>query len=368
MRIACFVSSHGFGHAARMAALLVELLKRNGAIEPIIFGQTPAWFWTNNLPESCSFELIHQKTDVGLVQKNPFFHDLSKTKIEVSKFLDFPDRDTAGVRETLEKNCVQLILADVSPLGIKVGADLGIPTVLIENFTWDWIYQDYLNREKGFEDIIDRLRKVYSKTTLRIQCAPFCEAHSGAHSVHPIFRPSTLGSSRAKRLLGINKSETFTLLTTGGICMGRDAPSSRHCQGIIVQPGNHDRIERIGNVIRIPMNFSIPFSDLVACSNLVVAKAGYGTIAECWGLKRPILAVYRRDFRESAILREFCRRNLSHQEIEFEDFMTGEWSSKGIAPPTQGQDHRPNGAEQAAELVLGFLQSSTEFSAKPIGT
>ena len=38
---------------------------------------------------------------------------------------------------------VRLVIADAPPLGCAAAAAAGIPSVVVSNFTWDWIYQAY---------------------------------------------------------------------------------------------------------------------------------------------------------------------------------------------------------------------------------
>ena len=49
MRIAYFVTPHGFGHAARAAAVMVALQEIDPAIQFDIFTQVPRWFFQDSL-------------------------------------------------------------------------------------------------------------------------------------------------------------------------------------------------------------------------------------------------------------------------------------------------------------------------------
>jgi len=49
MRIAYFVTPHGFGHAARAAAVMVALQEIDPTIQFDIFTQVPRWFFQDSL-------------------------------------------------------------------------------------------------------------------------------------------------------------------------------------------------------------------------------------------------------------------------------------------------------------------------------
>jgi hypothetical protein len=65
--IAYFISSHGFGHAARSAAVMQAIAEYDPSIQFEIFTAVPAWFFQDSL--STPFNYHHLLTDFGLAQK-----------------------------------------------------------------------------------------------------------------------------------------------------------------------------------------------------------------------------------------------------------------------------------------------------------
>ena len=90
MRISCFITSHGFGHATRTFAVLHEIAKKFPQLKVSVFSTLPKFFLKENL-KPLSFKLNFVNTDVGLVQKSPFEHDLQKTISKLEYFLSFKD-------------------------------------------------------------------------------------------------------------------------------------------------------------------------------------------------------------------------------------------------------------------------------------
>jgi UDP:flavonoid glycosyltransferase YjiC (YdhE family) len=68
--IAYFISSHGFGHAARAAAVMQVIAEYDSSVQFEIFTATPSWFFQDSL--STHFNYHHLLTDFGLAQKMPF--------------------------------------------------------------------------------------------------------------------------------------------------------------------------------------------------------------------------------------------------------------------------------------------------------
>ena len=247
------------------------------------------------------------------------------------------------------------ILCDISPLGIKVGVRLKIPTILVENFTWDWIYELYAPSKKEFKEIVLCLKKLYNQVSYRIQCSPFCDPVNGSIKTMPIFREPVLKKEKVLSLLGLSNSAQYILVTTGGISMNRNLDKFAS-DFFLVVPGEYKEAHIVNKVIYLPMNSAIPFPDLVNSSVCVVGKAGYGTVAECWGMNVPFIGVFRDSFRESSVLLEFCITHLPFRKINLCSFLDNTWVSEvtPLLKPKIRSLKRINGSSQVASSIAAF--------------
>jgi hypothetical protein len=357
LKIACFVSPHGFGHATRISAVIQQLAQSFQSLELIIFGETPQWFWENNLPKNCKFRFCETNTDIGLIQKGPFLHDPVQTLREVNQFLEFPQSELERPIERIHSFEPTFILCDISPLGIEIGSRLNIPTLLLENFTWDWIYQSFIKEQGEFKYVIEKLSTVYAKVNLRLQCLPYCEKDPSAKKLNPIFRTSIIHKSQILESLGLEEDDSYILVTTGGISMAHTFKNPKGNPHLVI-PGDFAEITKRGSIIHIPMNSKIPFPDLVSASSFVVGKAGYGTIAECWGMNIPFMGVFRDTFRESDVLRQFCIEKLDFKEISLSEFNDGSWmkfTSDLIKKENPSTPFKRNGTKDACYHIINYL-------------
>ena len=101
-------------------------------------------------------------------------------------------------------------------------------------------------------------------------------------------------------------------------------------------------------------NLRLFMPDLIRATDWVVAKLGYGTLAEVWAAGRPLGYVGRRDFRETGPLKDFARSEIPSLEISEPDFSTGTWIDRiddllalGSAP-----EKITNGSEAAARWIM----------------
>ncbi|MGD8270023.1 MAG: hypothetical protein PVH69_07605, partial [Desulfobacterales bacterium] len=215
LRIACFISPHGFGHAARAAATIEAVGTRLAPCHFEIFTTVPSWFFADSLSVPFSWHPV--TTDIGLVQENAFTEDIERTWVRLNTFLPFNRDLVADLAEQICRKQCRLILCDIAPLGITVGRKSKIPSVLIENFTWDRIYAGYPSVAGMMADHITYLRRVFDAADHHIQTEPVCFRDAADLIVGPVSRKFRTTGPEIRRKLGIPLTQKIVLITTGGI-------------------------------------------------------------------------------------------------------------------------------------------------------
>ncbi len=100
--------------------------------------------------------------------------------------------------------------------GIAVAARAGIPSILIENFTWDWIYQAYLNNNKDLKIHADYLANQFRKADYLFQTEPLCLPRAADLHCGPIFRQIAQPQEEIRKNLGLDQ-RPIVLISMGGI-------------------------------------------------------------------------------------------------------------------------------------------------------
>jgi hypothetical protein len=257
-----------------------------------------------------------------------------------------------------------VVVCDISPLGIAAASRLGLPSVLVENFTWDWIYEGYEDRCPELQSHAWVMRRMFSAAQLHIQARPVCVPVPDALQVPPMSRPPRTPPSVVRRRLGVPEDEAMVLLTMGGL--GWDYRSieglADHGRVRFVVPGGGSSARRVGRLHLLPFRSRFLHPDLVNASQVVVGKLGYSTVAEAYHARAAMLFIGRPDFRESAILEDFVRSAMPSAAISREAFVDGTWLGDldrllGESPPL---DERANGAAEAAAAILDRFGDSLE--------
>lgn len=353
MNYGFFITSHGFGHASRACAIIDKLAVSNSN-KFFLFTETPKWFFENSL--QTPFTYFAFQTDVGLVQTNPFNEDLDQTLHELKKYYPFGSNLISFITKLIVENKIDIVVCDISALGIYIADKLHIPSVLIENFTWDWIYEFYTKTKPQLKKYISYLEQIYQKSAIRITSEPFCLAKSQAYQVSPIFRETRHAKQKVLKDLSINDDDDIILISMGGIPIEKFAQkkvSSVKNIKFLVPVNYLSQIQFDGSIIYLPHNHQFYHPDLVNISKLLIGKVGYSTIAEVYSLRKPFMYIGRENFPESKILEKFITSTIVSKATRLEKFFSDEWFEdiENLIQTIVEPKPIVNGADQVVRII-----------------
>jgi hypothetical protein len=354
--IAYFISPHGFGHATRAAAVMAAIQALSPEAHFEIYTQAPEWLLRASLSGSFSYHSL--LSDIGLVQNSPLKEDLPATLQRLEAFLPFNELLVKDLAEQVQNQGCQVVVCDIAPLGIAVAAQAGIPSVLVENFTWDWIYAGYLQAEGRFARHIATLQEVFQSADFHIQTEPVCNPTPCDLVTLPVSRAPRASRSLTRQRLGIPGEAKMVLVTMGGIesqLTFADHPAAGKDLFFVVPGGSPQGSDH--HRILLPHHSDFYHPDLVFASDAIVGKAGYSTAAEAYLSGVPYIYTARAHFRETATIASFIEKELGGFEIQEEEFLEGEWIPGLITLLEQPRSNteRPNGALQAAKFILSLF-------------
>jgi hypothetical protein len=274
-------------------------------LEIELFTLVPEWFFAASLRVPFGYHAV--RTDVGLAQRDAMDEDLPATVRELDAFLPWPAALIDGLAATVRERGCEAVLCDVAPLGIAVAHAAGMRAALVENFTWDWIYEGYLDREPRLARHAAELGRWFAAADLRVQTEPVCRPWPGALSVAPVARQPRRERDDVRRELGLEHGQRAVLVTMGGIPWDYAAIVSgggpRVPEGVVlVVPGGAPERRDLPWARLLPFHSRLYHPDLVAAADAVVGKLGYSTLAECWCAGVPFGFVPRESFPESPVL------------------------------------------------------------------
>jgi UDP-N-acetylglucosamine:LPS N-acetylglucosamine transferase len=359
-RIAYFISPHGFGHAARAAAVMEVLSEIDTGVQFEIFTTVPSWFFQDSM--SAPYAYHHLVTDIGLVQKNAFQADFEDTLQALNDFFPPAASLIAKTAETVKAlNCV-LVICEIAPMGILVAKEAGLPSILVENFTWDWIYQQYTVSDKRINRHIEYLQPIFNAVDYHIQTEPVCSRNSADLITAPVSRKIKMTGDGIRARLGLPADDKMVLITTGGIpqSYGFLEKLNKLREITFVMPGAGPEMKIIDNSIVLPARSDFYHPDLINAADAVIGKVGYSTLAEIYHGGVPFGYVARSNFRESESMVEFIQKQMPGIAVSESEFNNGNWTAKladllDLAPVKR---NITNGAEQISIFIEDLLQLS----------
>ncbi|UCH21353.1 MAG: hypothetical protein JSU83_23115 [Deltaproteobacteria bacterium] len=356
-RIACFISPHGFGHAARAAGVLEALYEVDSKIRFEIFTKVPPLFFKGSLAVPYTYHSV--LTDIGLAQKSPLNADLEETLQNLNNFLPFrPSRINRLARQISTLNC-DLIVCDIAPVGIVVARKVGIPSVLVENFTWDWLYKQYVDLDAKIQNYVDYLQQVFDAADYRIQTEPVCRYRHVDLLTRPVSRNFRTPADSFRKQFEIPPDKKAVLITMGGITEEYSFLKNlrRYPDVCFIILGRFESLELCDNLILLPHPTQLYHPDLVNASDAVIGKIGYGTLAEVYWAGVPFGYILRPNFRESQKLAQFVKTKMTGIPIAEADFYNGSWLSAlpSLLSKRRIKRRGINGAQQAAVFIKSLL-------------
>jgi hypothetical protein len=299
--LTAYVTSHGFGHLNRTAAVLNQV----PADVPVTIRSHSNLFehWRERLKRAADLE--HYVCDAGAV--NPPGDSAATDPVAT---IELAMRCHAAAMATIDDQVRALrerktaaVLCDAPAVPLVAARRAGVPGFLMSNFTWADIYAPYA-RPIGDEAMrfVADLRACYRHATATFRIEPAMTMASMSPRIEPGM-VVTRGADRSKelrRLFGLNKSDRLVYLYIGRYGQN-DLDWSRlerfAARGIHFLSYHPAPPGTPANMHAVP-SADWPGGDLIASSDAIVAKAGYGTVCEAMARGTPMIYPPRHGFGE----------------------------------------------------------------------
>jgi L-arabinokinase len=360
--IVYYISGHGYGHTTRSLELIRALMARNPQLFFHIRTDAPEWMIKLNLVSNYVLHCVWM--DVGAVQTTSFEIDKLATHRQVSAL--YAQKDEIARREGAFVKAVtaQAIIADIPPLAFEVAEAAGIPGIALGNFSWDWIYGDYVGEIPEFAELIAKIRNSYSKASLLLRL-PFygnLSAFPNIKDIPLIARKASLPKAEVWRQLGIeteNRPKLVLVAFRAGDLANVDFQKLETIADVKFITLGLGRT--FDNTIDLPPNF-IRFPELANACDAVISKPGYGLVAEVIANRVPLLYTSRDDFAEYDDLVLGLQQYAVAEFLPRENFASGNWEPylrRLLERPVEWKEIAKNGADVAAEEILAILKKNS---------
>ena len=277
MYIALYISSHGFGHMTRCLGIIENILKTSDYNLYIVCNKKQNDFAKIYLAEYKD-RIIYKDlvTDIGLVnKKNSLEVDKSSLEKKLLEFTSSWEEIANDEYDFLKSLNIKCIVSDISPIGTLVGNKLKLPVVLITNFTWVEQYE-YIGID---ESIIYKYRQAYSYVTKFIKY-DLCVSISSVNCQEIYEVGFTCRNIDFDKVEKINQQYGKSIMVTCGKSANLNTINIKNFNGTIFTTSGIDiTCDEDCNVVNLPIDI-LDTQNYIAASDMVITKAGWGTIGE----------------------------------------------------------------------------------------
>ncbi|KAG2699814.1 hypothetical protein I3760_07G206200 [Carya illinoinensis] len=342
---AYYVTGHGFGHATRVVEVVRHLILAGHDVH-VVTG-APEFVFTSEIQSPRLF-IRKVLLDCGAVQADALTVDrlASLEKYSVTAVLP-----RASILETevawLNSIKADLVVSDVVPVACRAAADAGIRSVCVTNFSWDFIYAEYvMDAGNHHRSIVWEIAEDYSHCEFLIRLPGYCPmpAFRDVIDVPLVVRRLHRSRKEVRKELEIGEDVKLVILNFGGQPAGWNLKEEYLPSGWLC-------LDLPPNFVKLAKDAYTP--DLMAASDCMLGKIGYGTVSEALAYKLPFVFVRRDYFNEEPFLRNMLEYYQGGVEMIRRDLLTGHWKpylerAISLKPCYEGGI---NGGEVAAQIL-----------------
>ncbi|KAL8137180.1 hypothetical protein V2J09_003181 [Rumex salicifolius] len=366
---AYYVTGHGFGHATRVVEVVRHLILAGHDVHVVT--AAPDFVFTSEI-QSPRLHLRKVLLDCGAVQADALTVDRLGSLEKYHETAVVPRNSILKTEvEWLNSIKADLVVSDVVPVACRAAADAGIRSVCVTNFSWDFIYAEYvIVAGQHHRSIIWQIAEDYSHCEFLIRLPGYCPmpAFRDVVDVPLVVRRLHKSRKQVRKELGVGEDDKLLILNFGGQPGGwkfKDEFLPAGWKGLVC--GASEKDELGPSFIKLAKDAYTP--DIIAASDCMLGKIGYGTASEALAYKLPFIFVRRDYFNEEPFLRNLLEYYHCGVEMIRRDLLTGHWDpyierAVSLKPSYEGGF---NGGEVAARILQDTAMGRNYVSDKLSG-
>lgn len=367
-----YISGHGFGHASRQIEIINQLgsllarrrVGKDGTPDITIVVRTDAPRWLFDRTCRVPITISACECDTGVVQTDSLRLDERATIDRAAAFHETLGHRAEEEAARLRRSDARMVVCDAPPLACAAAARNGTPAVVVSNFTWDWIYEEYREHLTTAPHLIPSIREAYrgADEAWRLPMHGGFEGFRVIRDLPFVARHARRDPEDVRRALGLPLFTPLLLPSFGGYGVSGLELSTLDClddYAIVLTHRDGTAPTASRGVLAVSESLiygqGLRYEDLVRAVDVVVTKPGYGIIADCVANDTALLYTSRGRFAEYPVLVSEMPRYLRCAFIDHDALLSGRWRRAldrlGSAPAPR---ERP--ATDGAELTAAMIE------------
>jgi len=347
------ISGHGFGHVAQTAPILNLLHERMPQLRLTVRSSVAIEQLRSRI--RAPFTHLGSEGDIGMVMSSAIDVLAAASRAAYRAFHADWDARVRAEADLLRQLGADMVFSNVGYLPLAGAQRAGIPNAALCSLNWADIYRHYC----GDDAVAAQIQTCYANADAFLRATPGM-AMRDLKQLIPVAPIAAVGSNRRAeldRMLQLTPGEKLVLVSLGGIASRlpiENWPRIGGVRWLVQQSWQAHHPDAI-----ILESLPLSFGDILASSDALICKPGYGSFVEatCSGI--PILYINRADWPEAPALIEWLQRNGVCREVSRSALEQGNLAAdlEEIWNAPKAQPVIPDGAVQAADWLLHKLDA-----------
>jgi hypothetical protein len=363
------ISGHGFGHVAQTAPALNRLQERMPQLRLTVRSAVPLVHLRSRI--QAPFTHLPGEGDIGMAMSSAIDIHVEESRAAYRAFHVDWDRRVAEEAHLLRELGADMVLSNVGYLPLAGAQRAGIANAALCSLNWFDIYRHYCGDDPDSirtdpstgsgrtedEIIAAQIHACYAEADAFLRITPGL-AMEHLPNLVPVAPIAAVGNNRRDELdhrLKLSQEERLVLVSLGGIASRLPIERWPRIDGVRWLAQQSWRVEHPDAIVieSLPMSFD----DLLASSDALICKPGYGSFVEAACSGTPVLYVSRADWPESPALAGWLRQHSLCREVSRNALEQGNFAGvlEEICHAPRPQPVIPEGAGQVADWIAERL-------------
>jgi hypothetical protein len=315
------ISGHGYGHVAQTAPVLNQLHRILPEIRFTVRSTVPLPYLRSRI--HAPFVHLPSEGDIGMVMTSALDVDVAASRAAYRAFHTDWEARIAEEARLLHELQADMVLANVGYLPLAGAQRVGIANAALCSLNWFDIYRHYC----GDDAIAAQILACYTNADAFLRATPGMTMNYLDNLV-PVAPIADIGTNRRdelNHLLRLSQEERLVLVSMGGIASRLPMERWPRTPGVRWLVQESWQVQHPDAITLESLPFS--FSDLLASSDALLCKPGYGSFVEAARSGVPVLYVNRPDWPESPALIAWLQQHGTSRQISRNDLESGDYAS-----------------------------------------